>query len=226
MDKAGHLQTTYSIVKINSQILNWGGVEEKRAVKLATLQSLVYMTTVEVLDGFSPEYGASGGDLLANTIGSLAYYFQYQTNTVDWFTLKFSYKNSGLASYRPNLLGSNGWERWLKDYNGQTYWMSMSLQKLSRMDKVPGWLNLAVGYGASGLLGGLGNPSVNAKGEILPVLERKREWYLSFDINTDLLFPHKKTVNRAFRFVAFLKVPLPGIKYSKGEGLQWQWFAM
>lgn len=224
MDKVGHYTSAYQAVRINSQILNWAGVNETLAVRYSLYQTLAYLTAVEVLDGFSPEYGASFTDLGANAAGALVYYVQFKSNTTDYFTFKYSYRNSGLSQYRPKLLGANSPERWLKDYNAQTYWLSLNIKKISGLEKFPNWLNLAIGYGANGLLGGKTNPGQNEMGEVLPDLSRKREWALSFDINLEKLFPSKKGVNRAFRIVSFIKIPLPGVVISKNEAPQWRFF--
>ncbi len=144
MDKVGHFTTSYQILRVNSQILNWAGHTREKAIKYSFIQAVSYMTMVEVLDGFSPEYGASFYDLAANTAGSLLFYIQHKTNTVDYFTFKYSYQNSGFSGYRPELLGKNSSERWLKDYNGQTYWLSFNIHTISGLEKIPEWLNLAV----------------------------------------------------------------------------------
>jgi hypothetical protein len=52
-----------------------------------------------------------------------------------------------------NVLGSSLAEQMLKDYNGQTYWLSVNLHSFY---KNPKWLNLAIGYGANGMLTGNG----------------------------------------------------------------------
>ncbi|MES2628750.1 MAG: DUF2279 domain-containing protein [Bacteroidota bacterium] len=225
IDKVGHFTTSYQIVRINSQLLNWFGIPEKRALNYSLAQTLIYMTSVEVLDGFSATYGASFSDLAANTSGVLVYWLQHRYHLEDAFNLKFSYRSSGLTGYRPELLGASPAERWLKDYNGQTYWLSLNLQTLTGSNAFPAWLNLAMGYGGTGMLGGKANPVFNEEGLRLPVLERRREWALSLDISTDRLFPAKKGVNRAFRLVSFLKIPLPGVVFADGQRPQWKLFA-
>jgi hypothetical protein len=47
-------------------------------------------------------------------------------------------------------------EQMLKDYNGQTYWLSVNLHSFYKGSKIPKWLNLAIGYGANGMLTGNG----------------------------------------------------------------------
>jgi hypothetical protein len=42
----------------------------------------------------------------------------------------------------------------LKDYNGQTYWLSVNLHIPSPKAQKTQWLNLAIGYGADGMITG------------------------------------------------------------------------
>jgi hypothetical protein len=43
------------------------------------------------------------------------------------------------ASKRPDVLGSN-LERTIKDYNGQTYWLSVNLHSFFKQSKIPNGL--------------------------------------------------------------------------------------
>ena len=45
----------------------------------------------------------------------------------------------------------------LKDYNGQTYWLSANLKSFFPGSNIPPWLNVAIGYGADGMFGGFEN---------------------------------------------------------------------
>ncbi len=224
LDKVGHFTTSYQIVRINSQILTWSGIPERKALNYSLLQTLAYMTTIEVLDGFDPTYGASFSDLGANSAGALLAYFQLKSKRAQAFTFKYSYRESGLSAYRPALLGKNFPERLLKDYNAQTYWLSINLRDITRIDAIPDWINLAIGYGGTGMVGGKYNPIFNEKGQRIPQLDRNREWSLSFDLNTDRIFKKKRGVNRALRIVSFIKIPLPGIKFSDHTAPEWQLF--
>ena len=77
-------------------------------------------TIIEVLDGFSYGWGASSGDLIANTTGSLFAIGQALKWNEQRIQLKYSYKPSEWADMNPEKLGNNHLERALKDYNGQT----------------------------------------------------------------------------------------------------------
>jgi hypothetical protein len=36
----------------------------------------------------------------------------------------------------------------------KTYWLSVNLHSFSKAQKIPKWLNLAIGYGADGMITG------------------------------------------------------------------------
>jgi hypothetical protein len=69
-------------------------------------------------------------------------------------------------------------EQILKDYNGQTYWLSVNLHSFYKGSKIPKWLNLAIGYGANGMLTG-----VKITGCFLKKNGASRRFYLSLDVD-------------------------------------------
>jgi hypothetical protein len=109
----------------------------KRAIDLRFWYDLL-LTAVEVLDGFSSEWGASSGDIIANASALLYLSPGITEGAADHTKIFFSYQ---YAQYRPNVLGSSLAEQMLKDYNGQTYWLSVNLHSFYKGSK-PKWLNL------------------------------------------------------------------------------------
>ena len=57
--------------------------------------------------------------------------------------MKYSFKPSEYAKYRPDLLGSNFLQQSLKDYNGQVYWLSFNINAFKKTS-LPDWLNVAL----------------------------------------------------------------------------------
>ena len=70
LDKLGHSTTSYWIGRIGYHSLKWAGVKEKHAVWYGGSVGLFFVTTVEIFDGFSNEWGASWGDIVANVAGA------------------------------------------------------------------------------------------------------------------------------------------------------------
>jgi len=94
LDKIGHATTAYQLVRVNSQILQWGGMAEIKALKRSAVLAFGYLTIIEVFDGFSPGYGASFSDLGTNVLGVGVGYLQHRMGLMDHFTLKFAVKKT------------------------------------------------------------------------------------------------------------------------------------
>jgi hypothetical protein len=110
---------------------------------------LGYLSIIEVLDGFSSKWGFSPGDMIANIAGTALFAAQQRGWNEQRIAMKFSYHGTIYPKYYPDELGKNWISRIIKDYNGQTYWLSLNLKSLmSSKSEFPGWLNASVGYGA------------------------------------------------------------------------------
>lgn len=160
MDKVGHTLGGYQGSKLMISLLKWSGVEKKRAILQGSLSGFLAMSSIELFDAFGETWGFSVADIGANALGAgLAAGNQAWWNE-DRLQLKMSYIRSPYTKDPDftRLFGSNLPEWFLKDYNGQTYWLSVRvhsfLPESKFKDKYPPWLNVAVGYGAEGLEGG------------------------------------------------------------------------
>lgn len=221
MDKAGHAVSAYYLGKVGVDALRWSGVGEKKAIFFGGSLGSVFLTTIEILDGFSNQWGFSKGDVLANTFGSLVFIGQELGWKEQRILLKFSFSGSRYAQYRPDLLGNSVPERVLKDYNGQTYWVSANISSfLKQENKFPKWLNIAFGYGADGMLGGGINPLFNDKGISYPSFERYRQYYFSLDVDLTRIKTSSKLLNACFHTFGFIKFPAPALEYNEVEGLK------
>lgn len=219
MDKAGHLTTAYFITKTSYDLLKWPGVEKRKAVWYGGVTSFTYLAFIELMDGFSAEWGASSGDIAANTIGAAAFIGQQLVWDEQRVLLKWSYHGTRYSQYRPNVLGRNLPEKMLKDYNGQTYWLSVNIHSfLPEGSQFPKWVNVAFGYSADGMLGAYTNPS-EIDGKILPYYNRFRQYFFSFDFDLTRVKTKSKTLNAIFNFVGVLKFPVPAIEYNSKQ--QW-----
>ena len=105
-------------------------MSKKNAIWYGGLTGSFFLTIIEVLDGFSKEWGASFGDLLANSAGAFLAIGQALRWDEQRIQLKYSYFPSEWAEYNPSQLGSGNIERALKDYNGQSYWLSFNIKSL------------------------------------------------------------------------------------------------
>lgn len=214
MDKLGHVLTSYHVGRVGADVLNWSGVSEKDQLIYGATLGLTFLTVVEVFDGYSEEWGFSWGDMLANASGTGLYVGQELLWKEQRVTLKYSFHQTKYADMRPERLGENFLEQTLKDYNGQTYWLSANIHSFFKKSKVPKWLNVAVGYGADGMLTGNDEPD----SVLYPNQDRIRQYYLSLDIDLSRIKTNSRVLKSLLSVINFVKIPAPTFEInSKGR---------
>lgn len=214
MDKLGHATTAYWTGRISYHALKWAGVKEKHAVWYGGSAGLLFLTTVEIFDGFSEGWGASICDMAANIGGAGLFIGQQLAWKEQRLLLKFSYHPTDYAQYRPDVLGSNSLQSIIKDYNGQTFWLSGNIHSFLRKEsRFPKWLNVAAGYGIEGFTGGTENPP-SYDGEPIPDFERTNQFFLTLDVDLTRIKTRSKVLKGIFTVFGFLKIPMPTIEYN------------
>jgi hypothetical protein len=226
MDKLGHAYSCYYEGLTGIQMMRWAGYSEKASIWIGGSYGWWIQAGVEIMDGFSKSWGASWGDLMANTLGSALVIGQELTFKEQRVTMKLSYAPTFYAQYRPNVLGSSHIERLFKDYNGQIYWLSTTPATwLPETSKLPRWLGLAVGYGAHGMTGGFDNLELLYEGVIQDPFERKRQGYLAADLDLRKIPVKKKWLKSTLFVLNCVKFPMPGVSFEKDQTPQFQWIA-
>lgn len=208
MDKLGHLYSSFQLSSIGSRGLQWSGVNKKKSDIAGTLTSFAIMSSVEILDGFSSGYGASASDWAANAVGSGLYLGQSLLWKEVRIHPKYSFHRTEFAPQRPETLGDGMLEEVIKDYNGQTIWLSFDIDKFIRF---PRWLNLAVGYGAESML--YARDEQNSEQGFYP----HRQIYVGLDIDLSAIKSRSKVVNTLIYFANMIKLPAPAIEFSQGK---------
>ncbi|MPR31996.1 DUF2279 domain-containing protein [Salmonirosea aquatica] len=212
IDKVGHLYTSFQISRHTAELYKKTGISRKQAVLYGAISGFFFQTPIEILDGFSPDYGFSIGDMAANLAGPLLFVGQYAFWDEVRIQPKFSFHFTDLATIRPELLGRNRSEQWLKDYNGQTYWFSGSPHSFFPGSRWPAWLCLSVGYGIQDMVAAETQQSVELG------YRPYRQYYFSLDVD----FTKIKTRSRLIKTLAFmlntLKIPAPAVSFSR-EGV-------
>lgn len=213
MDKIGHVFTSYQVGRLASQALNWSGVSKRDQLIYGATLGFGFLTAVEILDGYSSEWGFSWGDVMANASGTSLYVGQELLWKEQRIALKFSFHQTKYANDRPDKLGDGFLEQVLKDYNGQTYWLSANLHSFFKESKIPKWLNVAVGYGANGMLTAV----KDVDNELLTNKNRTRQYFLSFDVNLSNIRTKSRFLKSAFDVLNVIKIPFPALEFSKNR---------
>ncbi len=193
IDKLGHFYTSYFYFHLFRNIMLWGGYEESTANFWAFASTAFFAVSVELGDGFTPDYGFDYQDLTFN-LGGLAYgYLQTKIPFLRNFNFKWSY------------VPANGYHfpvRLAEEYDDHTYWLTCDVNNLlpSSLEPYwPDWLQLAVGMGVDDHW-------------------TKREFVIGFDINIESIFHTEdenwllleKTVNK-------FHIPAPAIKFTEDK---------
>ena len=237
MDKTGHSYSAYIQAELIHNLARWSGYEDDQALLIGSAASLLGQLTIEVMDGFSSGWGFSVTDLGANLIGTSGYYLQHKHWGEQRLTMKMSYwpvdypdynfqSSSGsfestLVERSEVLFGERSIERFLKDYNGQTIWVSADIKAFLPESRWPEFLNVALGYGANNLFGGFSNSwSVNDESLSIDtdLFPRSQQWVLALDYDLKSIKARSEFGRGLLRFLDIFKWPAPAISYDTREG--------
>lgn len=210
MDKVGHCASAYYMARWGSELVAWTGISRRKSALWGSGISYAFLLTIEMFDGYSDQWGFSTGDLIANTTGIGVFLGQEFLWKEQRISFKYSYHESELADQRPEIFGSSRLENSLKDYNGQTYWLSFNLASFLRKSKIPPWLNVAAGYGANNML--TASEGGDLKGQTYPG-DRYRQFYISPDIEWTKIPVRSGALKTLFTILGFVKIPAPAIEY-------------
>ena len=216
MDKAGHLWSGYNGGRWGHGMLRWSGVEQHRSALIGGSMGLVFLTGVEVLDGYSSGWGFSWWDMTANAAGAGLFMGQELGWREQRLSLKLSAHLTPFAAQRPSLLGIGTAERLLKDYNGQTIWISGNLHAFGVGGaRFPKWLNVAVGYGAENMVGGVPNAFEvqRANGP------RFAQVFLSVDADLTRIRSRSSVVRTLLFLANCIKIPAPAVEFRNSRVL-------
>lgn len=223
VDKVGHAWSAYQLSRASMASWKWAGLNRNQQIWLGGMSGFAFQTVIEVLDAHSAEWGWSWSDIAANTVGSGLLIGQELAWAEQRISFKFSFHkmnySQGMLEQRANnLFGSSLPERMLKDYNGQTYWLSANLKSFFKQSNLPPWLNIAVGYGAGGMLGGFSNTWTEGSSTFTRNdVQRVREFYLAPDIDFTRIRTRSKFLKSVFFCLNAFKLPAPTLVLSNGK---------
>ncbi|MFL0354453.1 DUF2279 domain-containing protein [Xanthomarina sp. GH4-25] len=216
MDKLGHVYSSYQLGRIGANMLAWSGVSKKDQLIYGSTIGVAFLTVVEVFDGYSEEWGFSWGDMAANVTGAGLYVGQELLWDEQRFTLKYSFHRTDYAQQNPDKLGNGFSEEFLKDYNGQTYWLSFNIHSFFKDSKIPTWLNVALGYGADGMISGTNTNGNEAKTYQSPY----RQYYFSLDVDLTRIKTNSHVLRTIFDVLNVIKVPFPALEFNGENGIK------
>ncbi len=242
MDKAGHMFTAYFESDWAYHVARWTGMKKKSSIWTGALVAIGLQATIEILDGFSSEWGFSPYDMAFNVAGAGFWAGQQAVWNEQRIRMKVSttYRKypderimgipGGETTIRErtdDLYGSTFLETFLKDYNAQTIWLSVNIHSFMKTEsKFPKWLNIAAGYGAENMFGGFENKwemdgnTFATNNEKYP---RYRQFVLSPDIDLSKLNIKSKPLKTIVYILNIFKIPAPAIVLNGKGGVEWDW---
>jgi uncharacterized protein YfiM (DUF2279 family) len=205
VDKVGHFFASFHLSRLASGALRSCNVEERKSDLYGALSGFLLTVPIEVFDAYSDGYGASVGDVVADAAGPVFFAGQKMLwNEVRLYP-KFSFHQTDYAPLRPSLLGDSPLSEIVKDYNGQTYWLSVDMDKFISF---PRWVNIAVGYGANDMI--YARDGQNRAAGFDPY----RQYYLAIDFDLTSIRTRSKFVKTLIDVVSTVRLPGPAVEFS------------
>ena len=215
MDKFCHATTAYHTSLVGDESMRLAGLDSKRSALYGGAYSLLFMTSIEIMDGGYENWGFSWGDMAADVSGITLYTAQQLLWDEQRISLKYSFHPTEYAQYNPEELGHNLISQALKDYNGITLWAAFNVKDLflDSDSNFPEWLTVDFGYGAKGMV----------EPQPTPDFVRVRQFYLAPGIDLAKLPVENRYLKAVLRALSFIKLPTPALEYNASDKFVWHW---
>lgn len=205
MDKIGHFVEAYFMSHLASRIYRWSGFSAKKSIWWGAATGLLWMTQIEVTDGFFKNWGFSYLDYTMNVLGcGYAVLQQFYPEQLKAFRFKVSYWPS--VAYKNDLYSTVS-KSVLDDYEGFTWWFAVNVHDAlpgKWRQNYPGWLKpwgLAVGQ--------------SAKGIAQDVFGGYREIFIALDFDvTKIPTGDSQFLKFVKDMVNFVHLPLPAVRIT------------
>lgn len=246
MDKWGHVITAYQESRWISQGARWTGLDRNRAIWIGTGTAFLLQGSIELLDAYSAKWGFSWYDMGANTAGCLLFAGQEWLWQEQRLGIKVSFgaprypgdplqsaeglHTSSLQARAADLFGRHALTRMVKDYNAQTYWLTVTPSAfLAAGPKwLPDWLSLALGVRGDNLYGGFANTWTEAATGATYALDagafpRRSRYFLSLDLALSRLPVRHPFWRTVFHAMDFVKIPFPTLELRSDGHWRGHW---
>ncbi len=218
IDKAGHFYGTFLTSYVLSQSLIECGFSYDMANAFGGLLGLGYTTYVEILDGYSKDWGFCPSDFYADVAGALFFLTHSKIPFLQNFTPKFMYfppRWFNSYSRKPSTM-------FIDDYSAHTFWVSINIYNLLPKDAknyIPHWLEVSIGFAVRNLCDPL-NPSNNCNPKISePVYHYvwgNKKLILALDVDLVKLLPDGSPFwNWLKQSLNYFKLPTPAVEFGK-----------
>ena len=243
MDKGGHLFSAYSEARFTYGVAQWAGMSKKSSLWTSVAVGSLIQLTFEIMDGHSKKWGFSIPDVLFNSLGVGAFAIQEAlwdeqriqikvSNTFAPYPNTLIYSQDGeevtsLEARAGELYGTSLASRFLKDYNSMNIWLSVNPSSfMASESRFPKILNIALGYSAENLYGGVKNewpyedPIFFLSPDDYP---RYGQWLLSLDLDLTKIKTRSRFLKSLLYVLNAVKIPSPTLEWNRVEGFKAHW---
>lgn len=235
LDKVGHSWTAYCESVLALKLYRWSGVREPHPLWISALIGFSFQTSIEIFDGLSAAWGASPGDIAANALGAGLAVGQDWAWGEQRIWLKYGPTSVSYAHFDANvrkraveLYGDNFVQNVLKDYNAQTYWLSVNIHSFlpQHNQSFPKWLNVAFGYGTDNIFGAERNIWEDEAGNVYDYshIPRYRQYFVSLDVDLSKIDTNSRFLNSVLYALNLWKFPTPTLEMGPQGKPKFYWF--
>ncbi|MCU0327857.1 MAG: YfiM family protein [Chitinophagales bacterium] len=225
-DKMGHAFSAYALSDMLYNGLRYTGVQKKKSAIFGSLTGFMAVNSIEIMDGFSAQWGASMSDVAANALGSGFFLAQQLLFDKQIVMLKFGFRPRAISDpilqARSNELFGSFPAHIIKDYNASSIWACLHLHQFRPQSKF-GFLGLALGIGSQNLYGAEDNKfKLNGIEYDYSSIPRVHEYMLGLDIDWTKIPAKKPWLKTTFKVLNYIRIPLPALQMnSQGEFSAW-----
>ncbi|HNW98163.1 MAG TPA: DUF2279 domain-containing protein [Bacteroidales bacterium] len=154
LDKCGHFWSSQIASNVFCELLEWAGIQQRKAKWYGAGFAILTSGIVEVKDGMAPWWGFSLTDMGANILGSLYPVLQDYHPFFKNFTFKWSYDFIHKSYFK--TFPHNVDKSFMDDYERHTYWLCSNIKGIapaSWKKHIPKFLSFDVGVSAEYLDG-------------------------------------------------------------------------
>jgi len=104
----------------------------------------------------------------------------------------------------------------LKDYNSQTYWISVNLRSCLPQSHLPKWLEFSIGYSGDGMFGARENKWTDKQGGThdRTDIQRIRRFFIAPDIDLTKIKTKSKFLRSVLFALNMIKIPAPALELN------------
>lgn len=222
VDKFQHSFGSYYESYALFHLLRNAGFKRNKALIWCAPMGLLVQSPKEFIDGRHEGGGFSWSDISANFTGSAFFVAQELIFGEQVLKFKFSFSKSAYEDESYGYFGSNIFQNYFKDYNGHSYWLTLSANRLILKDKLPSWVGVSAGYSANGMFGQYRNVE-KYHGYYLPETKRYRQFLLSLDIDWPRIKTRSRFLKTVLNAMVFIKLPFPALELNSMGRLRGYW---